>query len=96
MAEFLMKDLVKGRGLEDQFYIASAATSTEELGSDVHSGTKKKLVEKGIAFEKRRAVQVTQKDYDTYDDIEKGCIGLLEAYIGRDWQQRSSRILLWS
>ena len=43
MAEFVMKDLVKKAGLEDQFEIASAATSREEIGNPVHRGTKNKL-----------------------------------------------------
>ena len=32
MAEFVMKDLIKKAGLSDEFFIASAATSTEEIG----------------------------------------------------------------
>ena len=39
MAEFVMKDLVKKAGLSDQFEIASAATSREEIGNPVHRGT---------------------------------------------------------
>ena len=45
MAEFVMKDLVKKAGLSDEFFIASAATSTEEIGNGVHYGTRKKLAE---------------------------------------------------
>ena len=36
MAEFVMKKLVKEAGLNDQFEIASAATSTEEIGNPVY------------------------------------------------------------
>ena len=36
MAEFFMKDLVKQEGKAEQFDIASAATSTEEIGNGVH------------------------------------------------------------
>ncbi len=36
MAEFVMKDLVKKAGLENQFHIESAATSTEEIGNPVY------------------------------------------------------------
>ena len=43
MAEFLLKDLVRRRGIEEKFYIASAATSSEEIGNPVHRGTRKKL-----------------------------------------------------
>ena len=49
MAEFVMKDLVKKAGLSDQFEIASAATSREEIGNPVHRGTKNKLKQYGIS-----------------------------------------------
>ncbi len=45
MAEFVMKDIVAKRGLNDLFFIASAATSTEEIGNPVHPGTRDKLKE---------------------------------------------------
>ena len=67
MAEFVLKHLVKQRGVEDDFYIASAATSYEEIGNDIHRGTRKKLKEEGIPFEKRAAVRATKQDYNDYD-----------------------------
>ncbi len=67
MAEFVMKDMVRKAGLEDEYYIESAATSREEIGNDTHPGTKRKLTEAGIPFTKRRARQVTKSDYDEYD-----------------------------
>lgn len=69
MAEFVMKELVRQAGLAEQFYIASAATSREEIGNDTHWGTKEKLREEGIPFTKRQAVQICRKDYDRYDYI---------------------------
>lgn len=73
MAEFIMKDLVKKAGLEDQFYIASAATSTEEIyngvGNPVYPPARAKLKSHGIDCSGKRAVQVTRKDYDKYDYI---------------------------
>ncbi len=48
MAEFVMKDLVRKEGLEDHFFIASAATSTEEYGNPVHPGTRNKLRHMGF------------------------------------------------
>ncbi len=60
MAEFVMKDIVKKNGKENEFYICSSATSTEEIGSDTHWGTKKILDEMGIAYTKRQAVQLNQ------------------------------------
>lgn len=67
MAEFVMKDLVAKAGLADDFYIASAATSTEEIGNPVHPGTRRKLQEYGISTAGKYAVQLTKQDYEKYD-----------------------------
>ncbi len=67
MAEFVMKDMVRKRGLSDEFYIASAATSTEEIGNGVHHGTRKKLASVGISTDGKTAVQLKKSDYDKYD-----------------------------
>ena len=45
MAEFVLKDMVKQRGLADEFVIASSATSREEIGNPVHPGTQRKLAQ---------------------------------------------------
>lgn len=67
MAEFLLKDMVKNLGVSNQFEIASAATSTEELGNPVHYGTRKKLAEYGISVAGKTARQMTASDYGYYD-----------------------------
>ena len=67
MAEFVMKELVRRAGLEDDFLIESAATSREELGNDMHYGTRTKLSEMGIPFTRRAARQIRTDDYDRYD-----------------------------
>ena len=67
MAEFVMKDMIKKAGLEDKYYIESAATSREEIGNDTHPGTKRKLTEVGIPYTKRKARQITKGEYDEYD-----------------------------
>ncbi len=69
MAEFVMKHLVRQDGKENEFYIASAAVSREEIGNDTHHGTRKKLREMGVPFSPRAAVQVTAADYNRYDHI---------------------------
>ena len=69
MAEFVMKDIVKKAGRSDEFYIASSATSTEEIGNPVHHGTRRKLAEVGISCDGKRAVQLTKSDYNKYDYI---------------------------
>ena len=69
MAEFVMKDLVNKKGMADQFEIASAATSTEEIGNPVYPPAKRKLKEHGISCEGKTARQMTKKDYAYYDYI---------------------------
>ena len=69
MAEYVMKHLVKEAGLENEFFIDSAATSTEEIGNGVHHGTRRKLAQVGIPCGDHRARQVTWKDYESFDFI---------------------------
>lgn len=79
MCEFIMKYLVAERGLLSEFYIASAATSTEEIGSRVHHGTAAILDRLGIDYSEKRARQMTKKDYQDYDML----IGM------DDWNMRN-------
>ena len=67
MAEFVMKDLVKQAGCEEDFYIESAATSTEEIGNEVYPPAKRKLAEHGIGCKGKTARQMTRKDYERFD-----------------------------
>ena len=67
MAEFIMKDLVHKAGRVSEFEIASAATSTEEIGNSVYPPAKRKLAEHGIGCEGKTARQMTKADYEYYD-----------------------------
>ena len=67
MAEFVMKDLVKKAGLETEFLIASAATSTEAIGNPVYPPARRKLAEHGISCAGKTSRQLTGTDYDQYD-----------------------------
>ena len=67
MAEFVMKDLVSKAGLDDQFHIESAATSTEEIGNEVYPPAKRKLAEHGISCKGKTARQMTRSDYQRFD-----------------------------
>ena len=67
MAEFVMKDMVKKAGLADQFEIASAATSTEEIGNGVYPPARRKLAQHGLRCDGKRARQMTRADYQKYD-----------------------------
>ena len=69
MAEFVMKDLVEKNGVSEEFEIASAATSTEEIGNPVNPPAKRKLNEHGISCEGKTARQMTKEDYTYYDYI---------------------------
>ena len=67
MAEFVMKHLLRKRGLENDFFIDSAATSTDELGSNVHPGTRRKLTQVGIPCGNHRARQLRREEYGQFD-----------------------------
>ena len=67
MAEFVMKELVRKAGIEDDFDIESAATSTEEIGNSVYSPARRKLAEHGISCAGKTARQMTRQDYEEFD-----------------------------
>lgn len=67
MAEFLLKDAVKKLVKEKEFFVASSATSSEEIGSPVHYGTKRILDRLGISSSEKRAVRLNSADADKYD-----------------------------
>lgn len=71
MAEFIFKDMIKRKHLENEFTVASCATSTEEIwgdiGNPVYPPAKAELAKHGISCEGKRAVQLKKSDYDKYD-----------------------------
>ncbi|MDO4338692.1 MAG: low molecular weight protein-tyrosine-phosphatase [Eubacteriales bacterium] len=71
MAEFIFKDMVEKAGIAEQFQIASAATSTEEIwngiGNPVYPPAREELAGHGISCAGKRAVQMKKSDYDKYD-----------------------------
>ncbi len=96
MCEFVMKDLVSKAGRADEFEIASAATSTEELGNPVHPGTRRELEKHGISCAGKRARQVTRADYDRYDMLicaDSNNIRSLRRITGGDPEGKISLIL---
>ena len=66
MAEFVLKDMVKKRGIEGQFLIESAATSREEIGNPVYPPARRKLAENGITDISHRAWQMTRRFLNSY------------------------------
>ncbi len=79
MAEFVMKDIIEKHGLEGQFEIESAATSTEEIyrgvGNPIYPPAREELKRHGIGntaytdFSGKRARQLTKDDYVYFDLI---------------------------
>lgn len=70
MAEFVMKDLVEKAGLGDQYYIESAAVSTEEIGNPIYPPAKRCLMNHEVIFDQaKRARQITRADYNRFDSI---------------------------
>lgn len=99
MAEFLMKDLVRKAHRAADFQIESAATSREEIGNDIHRGTKAKLREVGVPFTRHAARQVTKADYDRFDYLivmDDENIGGLFRIIGSDPEGKVCKLLAFA
>lgn len=96
MAEFVMKDLVRKAGREYDFYIESAATSTEELGNPVYPPARQKLAEHGISCKGKTARQMTRRDYDAFDlliGMDTWNIRNMERISGGDPEHKIHRLL---
>ena len=96
MAEFVMKQLVKNEGFEEQFEIASAATSTEEIGNPVYPPAKRKLAEHNIGCEGKTARQMTRADYHYYDYIiamDRNNLRNLKRMFGEDTEHKISLLM---
>ena len=100
MAEFILKDMVKKRGLENQFIIASSATSREEIwgdvGNPVYPPAREELKRHGIACDGKRAVQLTKSDYDRYDHLicmDKNNLRNALRILGADRENKLSLLL---
>lgn len=96
MAEFVMKDIVKRENAAADFLIASAATSSEEIGNPVHYGTRNKLKQYGISTEGKYAVKLTRSDYQKYDyliGMETRNIINMKRIVGEDTDGKIFRLL---
>ena len=96
MAEMIMKHLVRERELEGQFSIASAATSTEEIGNPVYPPARAELARQGIPVEKRGARQLTRRDYADYDlliGMDNANIRNMHRMLGGDPEGKIHRLM---
>ena len=67
MAEYVFADLVKRAGLEDAFFVTSAAVSYEEIGNDVYSPAKRCLASHGVPCPPHAAHRITRKEIEEAD-----------------------------
>ena len=91
-----MKKLVRTAGLEEEFEIASAATSTEEIGNPVYPMARQELAKHGIGCPGKTARQLTADDYKKYDMIigmEESNIAAIGTIVGEDVEGKVSRLL---
>ena len=96
MAEFVMKDLVRKAGREGDFYIESAATSTEELGNPVYPPARQKLAEHGLSCKGKVARQMNRRDYEEFDlliGMDTWNIRNMERISGGDRAHKIHRLL---
>lgn len=95
IAEYVMKDLVQKHHLESDFEIASAATSTEEIGNPVYPPARDELRRHGIGCSGHHARQMTKADYDYYDYLivmDRMNVRNLNRIIGSDPQGKVSKL----
>ena len=99
MAEMIMKDMVRQKGLEGKFEISSMAATTEEIGQDIYPPAKRTLTAHRIPYTKRSAVLITMKDYAWADYIiamdEENMYDLSRLTQG-DPDKKVSRLLYWA
>lgn len=99
MAEMVFKDMIKKNGLEDKFFIDSAATSREAVGKGIYYGTRDILKEQGIPFTEHISRQMTIEDYEKFDYIlgmeDKNITNILRI-IGEDNENKVFRLLDFS
>lgn len=96
MAEFIMKKMVRSAGQEEEFEIASAATSTEELGNPVYPMARQELAKHGIGCPGHVARQITEQDYSHYDMIigmDDENMGEMQRIFGGDPEGKLSLLL---
>lgn len=100
MAEFIFKDMIKKQGVENEFFVSSSATSTEEIymgiGNPVYPPAREELLAHGIKSDGKRAVQLKRSDYDKYDyfiGMDSANIRNMHIILGGDKDKKISKLL---
>ena len=100
MAEFILRDMVGRKGIDDRFLIASSATSTEEIwngiGNPVYPPARKELAKHGIEADGKRAVQLQKADYSKYDlfvGMDSANIRNMHRILGGDPERKIRKLM---
>jgi protein-tyrosine phosphatase len=100
MAEFIFKDILSKKGLQNKFIISSSATSTEEIwngiGNPVYPPAKRILAQHGISCEGKKAVQLKRDDYDKYDyfiGMDRANIRNMHIILGVDRSEKIYKLM---
>ena len=96
MAEMIFKDMINKKGLSNEFFIDSAATSAEGVGEGIHHGTRNILKEKQVPFTQHISKQITKQDYNKFDYIigmEQRNITNILRIVGEDKGNKVCRLL---
>ena len=96
MAEFVMKDKIKERGLDSVVKVYSSATSYEETGNPVYPPAIAKMKKEGVTIYPHRSITIEKEDYDKYDMIvamEERNIRRMMMKFGADPKNKISRLL---
>ena len=96
MGEFVLKDMVKKRGISGRFEIASAAVSTEEIGNPVYPPARRELQRHGIGCTGHAAHQITRAELDYYDHIfymDRSNARWLQRLFPGQWQNKCRPLL---
>ncbi len=96
MAEFIMKKMVRNAGVDSEFEIESAATSSEELGNPVYPMARQELARHGIGCPGKTARKVTLDDYAAFDMIigmDGNNLSQLHSIFHSDPENKISRLL---
>lgn len=100
MAEFILRKMAEERGISESFFIASSATSTEEIwngrGNPVYPPAREELALHGISCDGKRAVQLQRSDYDKYDlfiGMDSANIRNMHRILGGDPEGKISRLM---
>ena len=96
MGEYILKDLVRKRGIAEGFEIASAAVSTEELGNPVYPPARRELQRHGISCDGHAAHRITRQELAYYDRIyymDASNARWLERLFPGAWQEKCRPLL---